>query len=389
MLRDYQKAAVDAAINAPEGIHYIVAPTGSGKSYMIRALYSLVEGAIVVVNERSVKTQLGIPVVGPNSPVPPDCPLVIIDEVHHYRSDRAWGKWFACRKVVGFTATPIWDDGDIIYAISNRQLGRSRELSARIVTALPPVDGHQVCYIASKEDWTPAHGRLITAETPSEERHFLPGERRICNIATLTTGWDDPDIDAVILCRRVGEAHTYVQIIGRLRRGGVIYDLSDNVMRFGLDEDAIITSKLRQTSSGVPTLVQCFSCQRLIGPRTRRCPHCGAELPPPDAQGRLWRRTDIHDWLNILYCPRRVCKFTKSGAWPKKLPNGEDIYLSVKTWEFHWSHVARILAAIADEEAYYIPHSFFILLRRPDRPLYYINIDWGSDLAWRGFDDVI
>lgn len=440
-LRDYQRRCVDVVEQADRS-GVVVAPTGSGKSLIIKELADRWQKAghnvIVVVAELSVSRQLssekyGLRCVHPSALADiaalHDAPAtrLIVDEVHHYvptaNGGGVWGDWvwknWAWGRVVGFTATPAHPflKKRIIVQIPYYYLREGQWLAPPVsavicadsVPALPTA-AHAVTYIAKKEDWEPWMGRLITAETPADERHFKPTDAgRLSCIQTLTTGWDDPDIDTVVLARRVGEAHTYMQIIGRLRRGGTIYDMSDNVVRFGLDEDIILATHEKrdkegtESVEGVAVLTTCLQCDRLVSPRLKQCPYCGAALPPP--AGKTWVKLDDAGWkvwldafaparLERLCDGRRPCPYTPSGAYPIQLPIKEQIYFSPKTYH-HWKKVSDLLYDLRHRGALmcYIPHSWHILVQQKYSqtdavpPFYITSIEYGSPLVWQRFSN--
>lgn len=395
-LRPYQKQVLDLLLSSNDsGI--VVAPTGSGKSLIIDALVRHYARPIVVVNELTVKGQLGerlpddVPIISPLSfdpAVPYD--LIVIDEVHHYRRDRAWGRVFSVLgdardkenvnadanadanvRVIGFTATPVWDASlslpllaRIPYHVLREQGYLAPPLTGVLARSDDEVDDilarslcrHTVFYISQREQWSPRMGRLITADTPADQRRFLPDDNgRLANIATLTTGWDDPDIDSIVLCRRIGSDNpqTYLQILGRLRRGGVVVDRADNILRFGLDEDAIaatLGARGVSTPSLAPALKRCMGCQRLLHPRQNVCPYCGFACPAPHRSGKLWEPLPVEAWLRLLRPSGlegkrwKVCPYTPRGLWPIKLPgSGITAWVGrgdgVEKWSFVWSMI--------------------------------------------------
>ena len=127
-LRDYQRRCVDVVEQADRS-GVVVAPTGSGKSLIIKELADRWQKAghnvVVVVAELSVSRQLssekyGLRCVHPSAlaeiAARHDAPAtrLIVDEVHHYvptaNGGGVWGDWvwknWAWGRVVGFTATP-------------------------------------------------------------------------------------------------------------------------------------------------------------------------------------------------------------------------------------------------------------------------------------------
>lgn len=410
-LRDYQQAAMDAILaTTTSGI--VVAPTGSGKTHIMAALYrhyeSIGHSVLFVAWELSVRSQLsdryGIPasvIVAPTSSIT-DADIIIIDEIHHFHND--WFDWTLAASVrwIGFTATPRHCEGHaLLYTIAYEPLREEgwigSKLSALTVKslseAIAATDGlHTVTYISARADWRPEMGRLILAETPPADRHFRSGELRLACIATLTTGWDDPDIEAIVLHRRIGRLNpqTYVQILGRLRRGGLVVDLSDNVIRFGLDEDAIIATMRHLDANkdkplGVAPMKRCLYCERLVSPRVRVCPHCGKELPPviEGGEGRFWKREDdVEAWQGIYrsldWRERKPCPFTKSGAWPVKLPNGVSIFISSRT-TWHWRNVLHKLIDLIPKYEVYTIDTFVMVIDEDNHRRAFYSIAYGHD----------
>ena len=89
---------------------------------------------------------------------------------------------------------------------------------------------------------------VVSADTPKAERErilddFKAGRIRVvANAATLTTGFDYPELDTVIMARATMSLSLWYQIVGRAIRPspgkvGWIVDLCGNVRRFGHVED--------------------------------------------------------------------------------------------------------------------------------------------------------
>ena len=89
---------------------------------------------------------------------------------------------------------------------------------------------------------------VVSADTPKAEREriledFKAGRIRVvANAATLTTGFDYPELDTVIMARATMSLSLWYQIVGRAIRPypgkqGWIVDLCGNVQRFGHVED--------------------------------------------------------------------------------------------------------------------------------------------------------
>jgi DNA repair protein RadD len=89
---------------------------------------------------------------------------------------------------------------------------------------------------------------VVSADTPKREREqvidgFRSGRIRVvANAATLTTGFDYPELDTVIMARATMSLSLWYQIVGRAIRpcegkNGWIVDLCGNIRRFGHVED--------------------------------------------------------------------------------------------------------------------------------------------------------
>ena len=89
---------------------------------------------------------------------------------------------------------------------------------------------------------------VVSADTPKSEREYILKEfkagriRVVSNAATLTTGFDYPELDTVIMARATMSLSLWYQIVGRAIRpyegkNGWIVDLCGNIRRFGHVED--------------------------------------------------------------------------------------------------------------------------------------------------------
>lgn len=93
---------------------------------------------------------------------------------------------------------------------------------------------------------------IVTGETPKKEREaILEGFKRreikvVVNVGVLTTGFDYPALDTVVLARPTKSLGLYYQMVGRAIRpfegkDGWIVDLSGNYSRFGNVADLFIS----------------------------------------------------------------------------------------------------------------------------------------------------
>ncbi len=276
----------------------------------------------------------------------PNASLLVLDEFHHYASDK-WEPFAAdYRKrgvpLVGLTATPIRGDGrgfeglmdQLVCPITMRELieqgflvpytlhDPGRTLGADEI-AKSPVWAYQR-HAAGRKALVFA-GNLKAAEQftaefnaagircemiwgamdPLSRRNTLAkykaGEIRVlCNMGVLTEGFDDRETSCVILARSIGTLSLYLQMCGRALRccpekgktDAVIIDLHGTCRKsdFGEpDEDRDWTLEgrgVRTKNLEQPTERFCFVCKVLLEPGAGNvCDLCGIARPeaiPPE-----------------------------------------------------------------------------------------------------------
>ena len=103
----------------------------------------------------------------------------------------------------------------------------------------------------------------------------------LANVNVLTTGFDAPDVDCVILLRPTASAGLYVQMVGRGTRLAedkdycLVLDYGENVLRHG-PVDAVRPPDKRKNGGNNPQVMvkECPQCQELISISYRVCPEC-------------------------------------------------------------------------------------------------------------------
>jgi len=118
---------------------------------------------------------------------------------------------------------------------------------------------------------------------------FKAGEFLVlCNCSILTTGYDEPSIETVIINRATKSLTLYLQMCGRGGRphtnksNFTIIDMGSNVYEHGLwsDERAwnLIKPK-KKASSGVAAVKMCHSCEYINPISARTCKECLTPFP--------------------------------------------------------------------------------------------------------------
>ena len=131
--------------------------------------------------------------------------------------------------------------------------------------------------------------RHVDGKTPAKERReLLEGFKRgdfqiLSNCSVLTTGYDEPSIEAVIVNRATKSLPLWLQMVGRGSRtfpgkeDFIVIDMGANCYEHGLYDDARKWDlvKKRRTSSGVAPVKLCESCEAMNHASARVCSDCG------------------------------------------------------------------------------------------------------------------
>jgi len=144
---------------------------------------------------------------------------------------------------------------------------------------------------------------FVCGETPAGQRDELLARFRgsasnglfqrepltfLCNVNVLTTGFDAPNIDGVVLLRPTMSPGLYYQMVGRgfrLHPGKencLVLDFGGNVLRHGpVDQIKVME---RNGGDGEAPAKECPKCHSVIAAAYSVCPDCGYEFPPPERQ---------------------------------------------------------------------------------------------------------
>jgi superfamily II DNA or RNA helicase len=134
----------------------------------------------------------------------------------------------------------------------------------------------------------------IDGETPEKEREQILNwfantpNAIVCNCGILTAGFDQADIEVIILYRATTSLPLFLQMCGRgsrLNQGKdkfIILDFGNNISRHGYWEDARIWSleKEVQKTKKAEAMKSCKNCEALIPIRSKECNFCGYIYKP-------------------------------------------------------------------------------------------------------------
>ena len=144
---------------------------------------------------------------------------------------------------------------------------------------------------------------VLTGETPPEERARLLAAFRgevardlfgselekplkwLVNVGVLTTGFDAPNCDCVVLARATASTGLYVQMVGRGFRKAegkadcLVLDYGDNILRHG-PVDAPEAFAGGGPNAGAVAWKRCPVCEAAVPSGALKCHACGHEWPP-------------------------------------------------------------------------------------------------------------
>lgn len=130
---------------------------------------------------------------------------------------------------------------------------------------------------------------LAAGLSPRIETISPPSISGSLNVGVLTTGFDAPQVDCVVLLRPTMSPGLYYQMVGRgfrLAPGKddcLVLDFGGNVLRHG-PVDALAISDTDERAGGQTPAKECPQCQAVIAAGFAACPHCGFVFPPPERE---------------------------------------------------------------------------------------------------------
>lgn len=133
---------------------------------------------------------------------------------------------------------------------------------------------------------------VVTGDTPRAERDNLLQQykagtiRCLANVNVLTTGFDAPATDFLIMLRPTQSPGLYVQMGGRGMRLSdgkydcLVLDYAGNIQRHGPIDAIQIREKRRKQETSEAPIKECPQCESIVHAALRVCP-CGYVFPPP------------------------------------------------------------------------------------------------------------
>jgi DNA repair protein RadD len=195
----------------------------------------------------------------------------------------------------------VMDEAALVEAACAEIVELTKDRHAVLIFAAGVQHGRHVCQVLAEK-----HGvecGFVCGETPDGERDALlrrfRGEstglfqqhplKYLCNVNVLTTGFDAPNVDCVVLLRPTMSPGLYYQMVGRGFRmhpgktDCLVLDYGGNVLRHG-PVDQIRVQDTAARGTGEAPAKECPACRSLIAAAYRVCPDCGHEFPKPEAK---------------------------------------------------------------------------------------------------------
>lgn len=136
--------------------------------------------------------------------------------------------------------------------------------------------------------------KSIYGDTPQQERdktiqEFKEGKiKYLLNVGVLTTGFDAPNVDCIVLARPTASPGLYVQMVGRGLRlcegkeNCLILDYGGNIGRHGPIDDIYMRKRGKRVNfkKDRPKLKLCRHCQTYNSIFAKVCSECGNDFGP-------------------------------------------------------------------------------------------------------------
>ena len=130
------------------------------------------------------------------------------------------------------------------------------------------------------------HGKLTNKDRDEEIAKFKRGEyTAVVNVGVLTTGFDYPEIDLLVMLRPTKSPSLYIQIVGRGTRiapgkmNCLVLDFAGNTARLGPINDPVLPKKKGDKGGGTAPVRVCDVCGTYNHASAKFCISCGHEFP--------------------------------------------------------------------------------------------------------------
>lgn len=161
-----------------------------------------------------------------------------------------------------------------------------------VAAAISSISGNE-CAIVTGNTSTVERAEILTRfrgeQVPDDFFSFKQPLKFLANVNVLTTGFDAPNTDCVVLLRPTNSAGLLIQMVGRGTRlspatgksNCLVLDYGGNIMRHG-PIDMIEVKEPGSGKGGEAPAKTCPECRAIIHAAYAKCPECGYDFPPPE-----------------------------------------------------------------------------------------------------------
>ncbi|MEZ6097146.1 MAG: DEAD/DEAH box helicase family protein [Pirellulaceae bacterium] len=194
------------------------------------------------------------------------------------------------------------DTDELVGAACREIVGATKDRNSVLIFAASVAHAEHIC--TALQTMTDAECAVITGETKPNVREEIiarfkgqsiaanlfgdpkPPIKFLINVNVLTTGFDAPNVDCVVLLRPTASPGLYYQMVGRgfrlhpSKQDCLVLDYGDNILRHG-PVDAIQIAE-RNSKGGEAPAKECPECQAVVHAAYTNCPECGFTFRPPE-----------------------------------------------------------------------------------------------------------
>ena len=180
-------------------------------------------------------------------------------------------------------------------------VARTRDRNSVLVFAASVERAEAVCKLL--KTYSGAECAVVTGDTSSGERDVLlrrfkrehvdanligdplPPLKYLVNVNVLTTGFDAPNVDCVVLLRPTASPGLFYQMVGRgfrlheSKKDCLVLDYGNNIVRHGPVDAVRIKHSSQRDGDGTAPAKECPKCHQIVHAAVSVCNECGYEFP--------------------------------------------------------------------------------------------------------------
>ncbi len=182
----------------------------------------------------------------------------------------------------------LMDDDNLVLPACREVVEYTKDRRSVLIFASGVRHGQHICHVMAERHKVECGfvcGETLPFERDETLRRFRAGELKyLCNVNVLTTGFDAPNIDCVVILRPTLSPGLWYQMVGRgfrLHPGKIdclVLDFGGNALRHG-PVDALRISATESNGDGETPAKECPQCHAVIAAGYANCPECGHEFP--------------------------------------------------------------------------------------------------------------